>query len=151
MGQTARVAFGIIIGPMVAALILSLPALLSLELLLPTFLWNLAVWYPLFLLCGALSHIILKRKQTTRLRDYVRVMFWVGTAVLTVGRLAALQWVFGNGGSEFHLGTQVLSGGHFTVGGIVLTVVESMLGALVLVFIFAVFWSISVKAHGSAT
>lgn len=148
MSHTARIVMGIVVGPLVAALVLSLPALLSPELLPFAFLWNLAIWYPLFLLCGALSHAILKRKQTTRLSVYVKVMFWVGTGILAIGKLAVLQWIFGNGGSEFHLGTEVFSRGHLTLGGLALTVLESMVGAVVLVLIFTVFWFIAVKPRG---
>lgn len=148
MSHTGRIVIGIAVGPLVAALVLSLPALLNPELLPFAFLWNLAIWYPIFLLCGALSHAILERKKATRLNAYIRVMFWVGTGILAIGKLALLQWVFGNGGSEFHLGTEVITRGHLTVGGLALTVLESMAGALVLVFIFTVFWFIAVKPRG---
>jgi len=148
MNHTGRIVIGIVVGPLMAALVLSLPGLLSPELLPLVFLWNLAIWYPIFLLCGALSHAILKRKKATRLDAYVRVMFWVGTGILAIGKLAMLQWIFGNGGSEFHLGTDVISRGHLTLGGLALTVLESMVGAVVLVFIFTVFWFIAVKPRG---
>jgi energy-converting hydrogenase Eha subunit E len=140
----ARTLAGTVLGPLALALLASLPAVGS-----PQFLhfltFNAAVALPLFVVCAAISHLILRAKRWTGWREYAGVMFAVATVVLALTQGALLLWIFGSGGSEYHSGTQVIAGGRFTVGGVVLTVVEAMVGALTLTASFLVFWVVAVR------
>ena len=71
-------------------------------------------------------------------------MFAVATAVVLVTQVALFQWIFGNGGSEYHFGTQVIERGHFTLGGLVLTF-EACFVAGWLTASFALFWAMTVR------
>jgi hypothetical protein len=72
-------------------------------------------------------------------------MFVVATLILALAQVSLLLWIFGQGGSEYHSGTQVILNGGFTAGGIVLTFVEAMLGAICLTALFALFWAVAVR------
>ncbi len=148
MSRTFRIIWGGIAGPTVLGVVWSLPfaggsGFLTLACL------NVAVSVSLFALCGGVSHLILRRKRWTRLSQYVGVMFAVGTVVLAAARIALLEWTFRDGGSEFHLGTQVVEGGHITLGGVVLTLLEGMFGGLWLASAFALFWVIAVRPRAN--
>jgi hypothetical protein len=149
MQNAIRVVGASLLCPLALALLMSLPALGSMAAI-QWFLFSAAICVPLFLLCAAVSHFVLRRKSWSRLGQYVRVMFWVSTVVLFTLRIAVTYWIFGNGGSEFHLGTQVIENGQFTIGGIALLAAESMFGALWLAAAFALFWVLTVRARATA-
>jgi len=85
--------------------------------------------------------------RSGRLRDYVRVMFWVATIVLLAVQIAAYEFIFGSGGSELHLGIEVIKSGSFTIGGIALLAMQSMFMALGLAASFALFWYLAVRSR----
>ena len=101
----------------------------------------------LFLVCAAASHVILSRMNSRRLRDYVRVMFWVTTTLLFACQIGAYSFLFGSGGSELHLGVQVIRDGAFSIGGLALLAIESMSLAVLLAASFAVFWYLAVRPY----
>ena len=75
-------------------------------------------------------------------------MFFVASASIFVFYVFSLIWIFGNGGSEFHFGTQVVENGQLTVGGLILTLLAAMFGAAWLCLSFALFWFIAVRSAG---
>jgi hypothetical protein len=139
-----RVIGGVVASPLAIALIWSLPAIGS-SAYVPMLLFSAAIAFLLFIVCAGISHLILRWKAWTRLRQYVGVMFAVATATLALAQIAAMLWIFGEGGSEFHAGTQVIKNGRFTIGGLLLTLVEAMLGAIFLSASFALFWVVAVR------
>jgi hypothetical protein len=104
-----------------------------------------AICFPLFWACAGISHVVLRLKNWKRLGAYVGVMFGVATMVILMARVTLLQWIFGNGGSEFHFGTQVIENGTFTLQGLLLLTAESMFGATWLSAAFGLFWFIGVR------
>lgn len=74
-------------------------------------------------------------------------MFAVATVVLALVQVTLLQWIFGQGGSEYHSGTQIIENGRFTAGGLVTTLVEAIVGAVWLTVSFAFFWRLTVRSR----
>jgi hypothetical protein len=146
MSNSARLIFAAIASPLALALLWSALAI-GTSGFWPLLGFNAVVCFSLFFLCAAVSHLILRRKGSTRLWDYLRVMFWVATVILAVARIALMQWIFREGGEEFHLGTQVISNGHFTVAGLLLSVLEAMFGAAWLSASFGLFWALGVRSR----
>ena len=144
MSTVTRVICGAVASPLAIALVWSLPAVGS-PAYVPTLVFSAAVAFLLFMMCAGISHLILRRKRWTRLRQYVGVMFAVATTILALAQIAAMLWIFGEGGSEFHAGTQVIENGRFTAGGLLLTLIEAMLGAIFLSASFALFWVVAVR------
>jgi hypothetical protein len=137
MSRVSRTAWGIVASPIPVALLWS-----SLAIGSPLFL-------PVFLLCGAVSHLILRRMNLHRLRDYVRVMFWVATVLLFCAQVVVYQFIFGSGGSEFHLGIYVIRDGAFSVGGLALLAFQAMFVAVGLAISFAIFWYFAVRPYAT--
>src|SRR5262245_59964621 len=123
--KSTRVILGAIAGPMGSALIASLFAIGS-GFWVQSFLFSFVVGLGLFVIFGAICHMVLRWKRWHTLRQYLMVMFVVATLALFAFYVWRLLWVFGNGGSEFHFGTQVIENGDFTVGGVILTFTEAM-------------------------
>lgn len=145
MSRTFRIIGATILSSIALALIWSLPAIGNPTWFLVLWLSNSAIALGLFIVCGTVSHLILRWKRWTTLFQYAAVMFAVATAVLLVTQITLMEWIFGNGGSEYHLGTQVIERGHFTFGGLVLTLVEACFGAAFLAGSFALFWAMTVR------
>lgn len=151
MSKALRILGATILSALAPALLWSLPAIGNATLFLVLWIVNAAISLGLFVICGTLSHMILKWKRWTALRHYLGVMFAVATIVLMLTQVALLQWIFGQGGSEFHLGTQVIEGGNFTLGGLVLTFGEASIGAVCLTASFALFWAMTVRPPSQST
>ena len=144
MRNPPRIIGAAILSPLALAVLATLPAIGSMA----AFQWALisaAICFPLFWICAGISHVILRLKNLTRLSAYIGVMFGVATMVMLTARVAILHWIFGNGGSEFHFGTQVVDNGTFTLQGVLLLTAESMFGAIWLSAAFGLFWFIGVR------
>jgi xanthine/uracil permease len=139
-----RIIGGAVASPLAIALVRSLPAVGS-SAYVPMLLFSAAVAFLLFMVCAGISHLILRWKRWTRLRQYLGVMFAVATAILALAQIAAMLWIFREGGSDFHSGTQVIENGRFTIGGLLLTLIEAMVGAIFLSASFALFWVVAVR------
>lgn len=139
----SRVIGAAVASPLALAVLWSLPAA-GTPAFFPLLRLNAVVCFALFLLCAGLSHPILRWKRWTRLREYAGVMFVVASIVLAITQMTLLQWTFGNGGSEYHLRTQVIEQGHFTPAGVLLTLLEAVFGAIWLTAAFALFWVLAV-------
>jgi MFS family permease len=139
-----RIVAGTIAGPLGTALLASSLAIGS-GAWAQSFLISFVVGLALLLVFGVVSHFILRWKQWRTLRQYLKVMFFVATFALFSFYVCSLIWIFGNGGSEFHFGTQVVESGSITVGGLLLTLIEAVFGAAWLCLSFALFWFIAVR------
>lgn len=146
MPRTVRIVGATMVCALAMALISSLPAVGS-AAFLPLLGFNTVISATLFVVCGTISHAILRWKRWTRLRAYAGVMFAVATVVLALVQLTLLQWIFGQGGSEYHSGTQIIENGRFTAGGLVTTLVEAIVGAVWLTVSFAFFWRMTVRSR----
>ena len=146
MRTAVRTIGAALLAPMALAFVAALPVL-GKAAFVQWFLISTAICTPLFLVCAAICHLILRWKQWAGWREYVGVMFAVGTLVLLFARLVFYQMIFGNGGSEFHLGTQVIEGGRFSSLGVVVLTGESMFGALWLALAFGLFWRMTMRGR----
>jgi MFS family permease len=142
-----RIIAGAIAGPLGSALLASSLALGS-GAWIVSFLYSFIVGLALFLIFGAISHFILRWKKWHTLRQYLKVMFFVASFSIFAFYVVSLIWIFGNGGSEFHFGTQVIENGQLTPGGLLLTLFEAMFGACWLCLSFTLFWFIAVRPSG---
>jgi hypothetical protein len=144
MSKRLRVVIGCIFGPLALALLMSLPAVIT-KSFGPFLLLNLVFCGVLFGVCGGISHLILRKMRWRRLRQYVGVMFAVATLVLAGAQFVMYATLFGEGGSEFHLGTQVMTEGRFTLGGVALLLGQAVFGAACLAGCYAIFWRIAMQ------
>ncbi|HEX2586206.1 MAG TPA: hypothetical protein VHL14_13845 [Steroidobacteraceae bacterium] len=143
--NTSRIIAGAIAGPLGSALLASSLAIGS-GAWTVSFLYSFVVIFALFLMFGAVCHFILRWKKWHKLKQYLSVMFFVASVSIFSFYVFSLVWIFGNGGSEFHFGTQVVENGQLTVGGLVVTLIEAMFGAGWLCLSFALFWFIAVRS-----
>jgi MFS family permease len=146
--KTTRIIAGTIVGPLGSALLASLLAIGS-GAWIVSFIYSFVVGLVLFLMFGSISHFILLRKKWHTLKQYLGVMFLVAAVSIFAFYVFSLVWIFGNGGSEFHFGTQVVENGELTAGGLILTLLEAMFGAAWLCLSFALFWLIAVRPSGN--
>jgi|SRR6185437_3192596 len=145
VSKAVRIIGATILSSITLALIWSLPAIGNPTWFLMLWLSNSAIAVGLLVVCGTLSHLILRWKRWTKLRQYLGVMFPIATSVLLAIQMSLLEWIFGTGGSEYYLHTQVIARGHLTFGGFVLTLVEACIGGAFLTGSFALFWVIAVR------